>query len=146
MKFLDLAKQIFLDNVILVQTDKHIINSAKDKESTKEKINELAEKHNFNKDEEGNYIINKFVLKKNITKVHYSRAKLFAEINPYTFLTTETLHSQFNDFFDTLFKEVVYFGEKIDVGFETDLKLQLQILNTFVSLMEERLIQLKKKL
>ena len=147
MDFLDLAKQVMLDNIILQQTNADILKEVEDEEKRKEldkKLDELTV--NKVEDENGVFVVNKFTLRKEINKLSYAKLKGLAEINPIVYLTNEVLHKQLDDSFTSFFKEILYFGEEKDVLMLADLKEQLEISRTFVELMESRLRDLKKKL
>jgi hypothetical protein len=147
MDFLDLAKQVMLDNIILQQTNADILKEIEEEEKRKEidkKLNELTK--NKAEDENGVFVVNKFTLRKEINKLSYAKLKGLSEINPIVYLTNEVLHKQLDDSFTSFFKEILYFGEEKDVLMLADLKEQLEISRTFVELMESRLRDLKKKL
>jgi len=145
MNFLDLAKQVMLDNIILQQTNTDILKEVEDEEKRKElnkRLDELMK--NKKVDEDGVFIVNRFTLKKEINKLMYAKLKGLAEINPIVYLTNEILHKQLDDSFTSFFKEILYFGEEKEVLMLADLREQLEISRTFVELMESRLRDKKK--
>jgi len=149
-RFDDLTRQILNDSIILIQTDKNILDDTKDNtEKTKEEIQtdlkNIFEGINYRSLENGEKVINEFVLNAYLTRIQFSKLKNLTKNRLIDFIQYDSLAEELFEATDNIFKKVVIFGEEFK---DLDLLTVSEVLyyvKIFVGLFEIQLNKLKKK-